>query len=51
MIVRKTKTTINFHSANILSKLDANSRTVAVVKALKMRLVDDWHANVGRPQW
>jgi LuxR family quorum-sensing transcriptional regulator LasR len=50
MIIGKAKATINFHSANILSKLDANSRTVAVVKALKMSLVDDWRADVGSAQ-
>jgi LuxR family transcriptional regulator, quorum-sensing system regulator LasR len=46
MIIPKKLTTINFHAANILNKLDANSRTVAVVKALKMRLVDDWRVDV-----
>jgi LuxR family quorum-sensing transcriptional regulator LasR len=49
MIIPKKLTTINFHAANILNKLDANSRTGAVVKALKMRLVDE-HVDVGSPQ-
>ena len=40
MILEISEHTVNYHIKNAMKKLDAHSRTVAVVKAVRFGLID-----------
>ena len=40
MILNISENTVNFHIKNVMRKLDTTSRTVAVIKAIRLGLIE-----------